>query len=93
MASSMHDSPLRVGYSHLFTKASRPVCQALYDGESYELCLTTAHTAKQQVSALSLYQTLRRINPAPYAAWLAFSDELQVISGEARKCSLAAQCD
>ena len=52
--------------------------QALYDGESYELCLTTMLTAKQQVHPLSLYRTLRRMNPAPYAAWLSFGDELQV---------------
>ena len=54
--------------------------QALYDGESYELCLTTALTAKQHVQALDLYRTLRRMNPAPYAAWLSFSDEVQVKS-------------
>ena len=54
------------------------VHQALYDGESYELCLTTALTAEQHVKALDLYRSLRRINPAPYAAWLSFSNELQV---------------
>ena len=66
--------------------------QALYDGESYELCLTTALTAEQQVPALSLYHTLRQLNPAPYAAWLAFGDELQVHTGEPCELSMTTFC-
>ncbi len=60
-----------------YTQHILDLVQALYDGESYELCLTTMLTAKQQVEALSLYRTLRRMNPAPYAAWLSFGDEVQ----------------
>ena len=52
--------------------------QALHDGESYELCLTTALECQQPVDAFELYRTLRRVNPAPYAAWLSFSGGPQV---------------
>lgn len=52
-------------------------CQAyIRDGESYELCLTTQ--LRKRISspdALGLYLTLRRMNPAPYAAWLNFGAE------------------
>ncbi|KAI7841835.1 hypothetical protein COHA_004364 [Chlorella ohadii] len=56
--------------------------QALYDGESYEVCLTTMLSRRGSVPpAQQLYGTLRRVNPAPYAAWLRFgagSDALQL---------------
>ena len=53
--------------------------QALYDGESYEICLTTALVRQHPVNALHLYRTLRKVNPAPYAAWMSFgADELQI---------------
>jgi len=51
-------------------------CQdALCAGESYELCLTTALTRPGPClpHPWTFYKTLRRINPAPYAAWLRFS--------------------
>lgn len=42
--------------------------QALYDGESYEVCLTTMLSRRGSVPpAQQLYGTLRRVNPAPYA--------------------------
>ncbi len=43
---------------------------ALHAGESYEVCLTTALTRGSAPSPSQLYGTLRRLNPAPYAAWL-----------------------
>lgn len=46
------------------------------DGESYELCLTTQLQKKvNSLDALGLYLTLRKMNPAPYAAWLNFGPE------------------
>lgn len=46
--------------------------QALYAGESYELCLTTALRSNVSPDPWRLYSTLRAVNPAPYAAWLDF---------------------
>ena len=46
---------------------------ALYEGDSYELCLTTAISRAGPVpDALHLYCTLRQHSPAPYAAFLSF---------------------
>lgn len=53
--------------------------QALHDGDSYEICLTTALLRTHPVDALHLYKTLRKVNPAPYAAWMSFGmDDLQI---------------
>ena len=53
--------------------------QALHDGESYEICLTTALVRPEATEALQLYRTLRKVNPAPYAAWMSFgADDLQI---------------
>lgn len=49
--------------------------QALHDGESYELCLTTSFTGQAQRSAWESYKILRSINPAPYGAWLSFGGD------------------
>ncbi|HXR14226.1 MAG TPA: aminodeoxychorismate synthase component I [Solirubrobacteraceae bacterium] len=46
-------------------------CQAhLAAGESYEICLTNELVGPPCSDALSLHRVLRRINPAPFAAYL-----------------------
>jgi para-aminobenzoate synthetase len=46
-------------------------CQDMIaDGQSYEVCLTNRIRARADVEPLSLYRTVRRRNPAPYAAYL-----------------------
>ena len=46
-------------------------CQAhLAAGESYEICLTNELVGPRCADALSLHRVLRRINPAPFAAYL-----------------------
>jgi para-aminobenzoate synthetase len=56
-------------------------CQrALYEGESYEICLTNKIRAAGAPAPLDLYRALRRVNPAPYAALLRFGPGLAVLS-------------
>ncbi|WP_280234337.1 aminodeoxychorismate synthase component I [Nocardia cyriacigeorgica] len=54
------------------------ICQdALRAGESYEICLTDTATVPATADGLDVYRTLRRCNPAPYAAYLRF-DGLEI---------------
>jgi para-aminobenzoate synthetase len=52
---------------------------ALYRGDSYELCLTTQMQLDMAPDAWKLYHTLRHVNPAPYGAWLSFAGEDLVV--------------
>lgn len=46
--------------------------QYLHDGESYEICLTNQVESNAEVSPWQVYRALRRVNPAPFAAFLKF---------------------
>ncbi|MBS1880698.1 MAG: aminodeoxychorismate synthase component I [Actinobacteria bacterium] len=57
--------------SHLRYLDDIAACQRkLGDGESYEICLTNRITAAVSPPPLPLYRTLRRVNPAPFSAYL-----------------------
>jgi para-aminobenzoate synthetase len=53
--------------------------RSLFEGESYEICLTNKISASVRPEPLPLYRTLRRINPAPFSAFLRFG-EIAVLS-------------
>jgi para-aminobenzoate synthetase len=77
------DGPNQVGLAldhPAYLDAIAAAQQALHDGESYELCLT--NRLRLPVGAadpLAIFARQRRLNPAPYGAFLRFGD-LAVLS-------------
>jgi para-aminobenzoate synthetase len=56
----------------------------LFEGESYEICLTNKVTAEVRPEPLPLYRTLRRVNPAPFAVFLRFGETAVLSSSPER---------
>jgi para-aminobenzoate synthetase len=56
----------------------------LIEGETYEICLTNKITAEAGVEPLPLYRTLRRVNPAPFSAYLRFGERAVLSSSPER---------
>jgi para-aminobenzoate synthetase len=56
----------------------------LFEGESYEICLTNKITADVAPSPLPLYRTLRRVNPAPFSAFLRIGETAVLSSSPER---------
>lgn len=52
----------------------RKCISLIEEGESYELCLTNKVCFDSDIPPQDYYEVLRRINPAPYAAWLQLGD-------------------
>jgi para-aminobenzoate synthetase len=60
----------RENYLHLIA-----ACQArIAAGESYEICLTNQLRVASDASPLAYYEALRKLNPAPHAAYLHLDD-------------------
>ncbi|MFI4990357.1 MAG: aminodeoxychorismate synthase component I [Solirubrobacterales bacterium] len=62
--------------------------QRLTAGETYEICLTNKIAADVGGDPLALYRTLRRVNPAPFAAYLRFGQNAIVSSSPERFLSV-----
>jgi para-aminobenzoate synthetase len=58
--------------------------RCLYEGDSYEICLTNKVTAEVSPDPLPLYRTLRRVNPAPFSAFLRFGETAVLSSSPER---------
>ena len=50
----------------------RSLQQSILRGETYEACLTNEWRAESGADPFDVYRILRRVNPAPYAAYLRF---------------------
>src|SRR4029077_10875206 len=62
--------------------------QRLIEGETYEICLTNKITANLAAGPLPLYRTLRRVNPAPFSAYLRFGERAVLSSSPERFLSV-----
>jgi para-aminobenzoate synthetase len=60
----------------------------LIDGETYEICLTNKITADVSPDPLALYRTLRRVNPAPFSAFLRVGEAAVLSSSPERFLSI-----
>jgi para-aminobenzoate synthetase len=60
----------------------------LREGESYEICLTNKVTAEVNPDPLALYRTLRRVNPAPFSAYLRVGEAAVLSSSPERFLSI-----
>ncbi|MEA5514548.1 aminodeoxychorismate synthase component I [Nodularia sp. UHCC 0506] len=68
--------------------------QEIHEGETYQVCLTNQIYTDTTPDPLEFYRSLRRINPAPYAAFLRFGDVVMSPIGVAsgRQESMAIAC-
>jgi para-aminobenzoate synthetase len=91
LAAERGDPPVRfrLSRSHEQYLADIARCkQELTDGETYEICLTNKVTAEVRPDPLALYRTLRRVNPAPFSAYLRIGEDAVLSSSPERFLSI-----
>jgi para-aminobenzoate synthetase len=64
--------------------------QEIYEGESYEICLTNTVTAAASIDPVRTYSFLRRISPVPYGALLSFPEVAVMSASPERFISIDA---
>ncbi|HEY2181461.1 MAG TPA: aminodeoxychorismate synthase component I [Solirubrobacteraceae bacterium] len=75
----------RLGRSHAqYLKDIAACSKRLREGDTYEICLTNKITADVAQPPLALYRTLRRVNPAPFCAYLRFGERAVLSSSPER---------
>ncbi|WP_195574120.1 aminodeoxychorismate synthase component I [Paenibacillus sp. 1001270B_150601_E10] len=62
-----------------YLKSIEAVKAYLREGDSYEINLTNELRTEADLDPVELYRNVRRMNPAPYSAYLTFGEDLQLI--------------
>ena len=91
LSAERSDPPVRFGLSRSHAQYLEDIARCkreLTDGESYEICLTNKVTAEVRPDPLPLYRTLRRVNPAPFSAYLRFGADAILSSSPERFLSI-----
>ncbi|MBN3888820.1 MAG: aminodeoxychorismate synthase component I [Nostoc sp. JL31] len=69
--------PVKFRLSRSYQNYIQDICQCLdeiHEGETYQVCLTNQLYTDATPDPLTFYRTLRKINPAPYSAFLRFGE-------------------
>jgi para-aminobenzoate synthetase len=88
---STEGEPVRFGLARSHQQYLEDIAECkrqMTDGESYEICLTNKITAEVSPEPFALYRTLRRVNPAPFSAYLRIGEAAVLSSSPERFLSI-----